>query len=310
MDIDLSETEKVYTVDGIHQGLRADGRSLMDFRPVIVEFDVLPNTHGSARVRVGGTDLLAAVKLSMRQVKDTTDFSNRVDFYVTCSAVASPNFAGKQGDECAHRVASMLRKAYRNDLIIPELNKLKLSNDRYFQTKVDILILKYDGNALDAASMAAKAALSDMKFVVPTMIARDGGKTVPQLPDKARSQVQGLDVATAPVIVTLNTVGDSIFVDADLHEEQCVGSVVHVGIIPQEDQPDKMETDDDEDCYITLLKNTRPQTFHQEKFNDLLGAGVEAAKELNRAIMQRIEEHRREPVKKSMMHPRLETFMR
>ena len=66
----------------------------MDFRPVIVEFGVMPNTHGSARVRVGKTDLIAAIKLKMRQVRDTKEFSNRVDFYVTCSAVANPQFAG------------------------------------------------------------------------------------------------------------------------------------------------------------------------------------------------------------------------
>ena len=68
----------------------------MDFRPIVVEFGVMPNTHGSSRVRIGETDLIAAIKLKMRQVKDTKDFNNRVDFYVTCSAVASPEFAGNK----------------------------------------------------------------------------------------------------------------------------------------------------------------------------------------------------------------------
>lgn len=67
------------------------------------------------------------------------------------------------------------------------------------------------------------------------MIARDRGKTVPQLPSNARSQIRKLDVSTAPVIITLNSVGDSIFVDANLEEEQCVGGVMHLGIIPSKE---------------------------------------------------------------------------
>jgi len=303
MDIDLSQSEKVFIVDGIHQGHRNDGRGLLDFRPTIVEFGVLPNAHGSARVQLGATDLVAAIKLKMRQVKDTKEFSNRVDFYVTCSAVASPNFAGKQGDECAERVGALLRKAYRNDLVIPELAQLKLSKDRYYQTRIDILILKYDGNAIDAASIAAKAALSDMKFVIPTMVARDGGKTIPQLPAKIQSQIRTLDVSTAPVIVTLNSVGDCFFVDATIHEEQCVGGVVHVGIIPPRDSDA-----DNGECYLALLKNTCPHLFHEEKFDKLLSDGIEAAKELNRALMKRISEYKQESERN--VEIRVNTFMR
>uniref|UniRef100_A0A914QP31 Ribosomal RNA-processing protein 42 n=1 Tax=Panagrolaimus davidi TaxID=227884 RepID=A0A914QP31_9BILA len=308
--VDISQAEKVYAVDGINQGLRNDGRELMDFRPIVVEFDVMPNTHGSARVRLGQTDLIAAIKLKMRQVTDTEDFSNRIDFYVTCSAVASPDFAGKHGDDCAQRIASLLRKAYRNDFILPELKKFKLSKDRYYQTKVDILILQYDGNAVDAASIAAKAALSDLKFIIPTMIARDKGKTVPQLPGKARSQIQTLDISNVPMIVTLNSFGDNIFLDATLEEEQCVGGVLHVGVIPlkEENYMNEIEMKEQaENCFITLLKNTKPNIFHEEKFDQVLSIGIEAAIELNRVLLNRIEEYKREPKKNA--EDRIESFM-
>jgi exosome complex component RRP42 len=308
--LEISQPEKVYAVDGFLQGLRNDGRSLMDFRPIVVEFGVMPNTHGSARVRIGETDLIAVIKLKMRQVKDTKDFNNRVDFYVTCSAVASPEFAGKHGDAYAQKLASLLRKAYRNDLVLPELEKLKLSKDRYYQTKIDILILQYDGNALDAASIAAKAALSDMKFIIPTMIPRDRGKTVPQLPAKARSQVRTIDITNVPIIVTLNTVGDSLFIDATLQEEVSVGGVLHVGIVPPNEDDFMVETEKQENidnCYVTLLKNTTPHIFHQEKFEQVLQTGIEAAIEINRALMHRIEEHHKEPKKNA--EERIETFM-
>ena len=47
------------------QEKRFDGRALLQFRPVSVECDVSNKAEGSARVRIGKTEVLAGVKLSM-----------------------------------------------------------------------------------------------------------------------------------------------------------------------------------------------------------------------------------------------------
>lgn len=53
-----------------------------------------------------------------------------------------------------------------------------------------------------------------------------------------------------------------------------------------------------DDCYLTLLKNTCPHMFHEEKFDQMLRDGILVAKELNRAIMKRISEHKQEVANK------------
>ncbi|KAK6114272.1 3' exoribonuclease family domain 1 protein [Brugia pahangi] len=89
MEVQLSEAEKVFIIHGAQEGLRADGRGPLDYRPIIVQTGVLATTNGSARVQIGSTDLLIGVKAELISV-DTTVYRNRLNFFVDCSANATP----------------------------------------------------------------------------------------------------------------------------------------------------------------------------------------------------------------------------
>lgn len=58
----MSEYEKSKVRLSTMCGVRTDARRSMDARPVTLEVAVLPDAFGSARVRIGKTDVLAAVK--------------------------------------------------------------------------------------------------------------------------------------------------------------------------------------------------------------------------------------------------------
>lgn len=58
-----SAGEVAYTVGGVGEGLRADGRGREDFRAPDLELGVIQQATGSARFRLGGTDVLVAVKV-------------------------------------------------------------------------------------------------------------------------------------------------------------------------------------------------------------------------------------------------------
>jgi exosome complex component RRP42 len=61
---DISLGELVYIVQGIEQDIRTDGRSRGDFRPLELETNVIAQADGSARLRLGPTDVLVGVKVS------------------------------------------------------------------------------------------------------------------------------------------------------------------------------------------------------------------------------------------------------
>jgi exosome complex component RRP42 len=53
--------------------LRADGRGLFAFRNIALETGVAPLANGSARLGLGGTEVLAAVKLEVDDVSRSDD---------------------------------------------------------------------------------------------------------------------------------------------------------------------------------------------------------------------------------------------
>ena len=76
----VSKSEKAFIQASLRapDALRADGRSLKDFRTVFLETGVAPLANGSARVNLGkaphegggGTEVIAAVKLEVEDVEN------------------------------------------------------------------------------------------------------------------------------------------------------------------------------------------------------------------------------------------------
>jgi exosome complex component RRP42 len=63
MAAEISDAERAYIAQGVAQGLRNDGRGCRDVRPLELELGVVAAANGSARLHVGGTDVMVAVKV-------------------------------------------------------------------------------------------------------------------------------------------------------------------------------------------------------------------------------------------------------
>lgn len=76
----LSKAEKSYIHSSLCSSppLRADGRSLFDFRTVLLETGVAPLANGSAKLNIGkqphegggGTEVVAATKLEVEDIEN------------------------------------------------------------------------------------------------------------------------------------------------------------------------------------------------------------------------------------------------
>jgi exosome complex component RRP42 len=66
-----SKSEKAYIQTSLLSDppLRADGRSLLDYRTLHVSMSVAASANGSAQVNLGGTEILAACKLEVKDVE-------------------------------------------------------------------------------------------------------------------------------------------------------------------------------------------------------------------------------------------------
>lgn len=58
----LSKSEKEFISRGIIEDLRADGRQRFDYRPVEISVNIISQSIGSARLKMGNGDYMVAIR--------------------------------------------------------------------------------------------------------------------------------------------------------------------------------------------------------------------------------------------------------
>ncbi|VDM13177.1 unnamed protein product [Wuchereria bancrofti] len=293
MEVQLSEAEKVFIIHGAQEGLRADGRGPLDYRPVIVQTGVLATTNGSARVQIGSTDLLIGVKAELISVESIAVYRNRLNFFVDCSANATPLFAGRGGDEFADELSAALDAAYDNNYVLPDLKKLILSPMHAWKLFVDIVLLQCDGNVIDAAGLGVKAALKDTEISKVIVRPADEGKYTIDLPDD--NTVWKLDTSRVPLFVSVNRLGTAKIVDNSLAEEACTRTSVWIAVAPQfvSDTSHNQSNQCAVKCdgsIITFMRQCGGGTLEIDSLvlEEMISIGLKAVHQLHEALDRRL----------------------
>ncbi|XP_059899977.1 exosome complex component RRP42 [Gadus macrocephalus] len=229
--VQLSEAEKVYVLHGIRDDLRVDGRSCEDYRHMEIETDVVSNTDGSAKVTLGHTAVLVGIKAEMGKPRPAQPAEGYMEFFVDCSANATPEFEGRGGEELGMELTNTLYRVFNNKRSV-DLASLCISpGEHCWLLYVDVLLLQCDGNLYDGISIAIKAALFNTK--IPKVLISEGedGGTEIELSDDPYDCVR-LSVDNVPCIVTLCKVGPRHVVDATLQEKACSVASLIMAVTP------------------------------------------------------------------------------
>ncbi|XP_045779105.1 exosome complex component RRP42 [Maniola jurtina] len=225
----LSQTEKVYIRHGVQDDYRSDGRSNIDYRPMELETDVVSHASGSARLRLANTDILVGVKTEIDVPKPDKPGLGKIDFFVDCSANATPEFEGRGGEQLANSISNMMQRAYQSSQAFDLKQLCIFEGKQCWKLYVDILILECGGNLCDAVSLAVKAALFNTRIPFVKAALMDGGNVDLQLSDDPYDS-KLLDVGSAPLLVTLCKIGDNCVVDPTAEEETCSAVSLIVGV--------------------------------------------------------------------------------
>lgn len=239
-----SAAERQYIVAGAAAGVRADGRSPLERRPVSLETGLLPSASGSARARVGGvTDVLVGVTATIGEPSLLHPNEGVVDISVECSSLASPDFTGRGADELNAELAMMLSRLYTAEAAGPLRRDLCLIPARKcWVLQIDTLVLDSGGSVCDAASLAVRAALRTTLLPTVRVIPGEADEDDDVEVDEGILSPL-LSASLAPVAVTLTFLGDervsahgrkrehdSYVADATSAEMACASMVVTVGV--------------------------------------------------------------------------------
>jgi exosome complex component RRP43 len=229
------------------EGARPDGRPLGRARPVSVARGVVTTADGSALAKVGRTTCLAAVKLEPSPPALDAPALGILDVSVEmppmCSAATRPGRPSEEAAHCTRRVAEALadaRVVALDDLCIAEATWV-------WRASLDVYVLDHDGAIVDAALIAAVAALRDC--VVPHVAVDERGKLVysgegattrggsriggveegGEDATASRSSARALKLgAVTPLALTIGQYRDALVVDPTASEEALMESVACV----------------------------------------------------------------------------------
>ncbi len=195
----------------VSSGKRLDGRGLTDYREIELEVGVIERAEGSARVRLGKTEVMVGIKIEVGQ--PFPDVPNEGVLTVNAELVplASPTFEPGPPNENAVELARVVDRGIRASKVI-ELEKLCIEpGKKVFIVFVDVYVLNYDGNLIDASAMAALAALLNTKMFKYEV---EGGEI------KVKPGYTPLPIRNYPIAVTFAKINDKLVVDPWLEEEQ------------------------------------------------------------------------------------------
>jgi len=172
---------------------------------------IIERAEGSARVRLGKTEVMAGIKIEIGQPFPDVPNEGVLTVNVELVPLASPTFEPGPPDENAVELARIVDRGIRESKAI-ELEKLCVEpGKKVFIVFVDVYVLNHDGNLIDASAMAALAALLNTKMF---NYEREGGEI------KIKPGYTPLPIRNHPIAVTFAKINDKLILDPWLEEEQ------------------------------------------------------------------------------------------
>lgn len=191
---------------------RMDGRKLDEQREIVVEQGVSKNADGSAKVKIGDTEVIAGVKFNLSTPYPDTLDEGVLSVSAEFLPIASPEFEAGPPTEKAIELARVVDRGIRESKAI-DLKKLCIKKgEKVWMLFLDIIIMNYDGNLIDAAGIAGIAALLDTKM---PKLNKDGIINRDEYAEK-------LKIREIPIPVTVRKANDTHVLDTNALEEEAI----------------------------------------------------------------------------------------
>ena len=249
--------KKDYLVKLAKEGKRADSRKFDEFRNIEIETGIISKAEGSARVKIGNTQVIAGIKLDVGEPYPDSPDSGVMTTAAELIPLASPDFESGPPREDAIELARVVDRGIRESKAI-DLDKLCIEpGEKVWIIFIDIHIIDYDGNLFDAASLASLAAL--MTTVVPAE-RFEIGENFP------------LPIKEPPISCTSVKFSDIVVMDPSLNEEQIAEARLTVA------------TDQNND--IRAMQKGLNGSFTKDEIKKVINASIDNGKKIQEQLLK------------------------
>jgi exosome complex component RRP42 len=273
MKMEISNLTKKRIQEFLDKDKRFDTRGLQDFRDISIETGISKNAEGSARVKMGDTEVIAGVKIDVSEPYTDSEDEGVLITIVELLPLSSPKFESGPPRINAIELARIVDRGIRESGFI-DFKKLCIKNgEKVFAIFLDIYSINDAGNLIDACCLAAVSALLSArmpKYDDKMEVIKYGELTSKPLPLTNK----------VPVTITFYKVGSNILIDAVREEEDSSDARLSVSLTK------------DKQILINALQKGEPETFTEQEVEKMIGMAIEKFKEIRKKI-EKIEEKRK-----------------
>lgn len=209
-----------YIISLVEQGKRLDGRKFDQHREISVETYISKNSEGSARCKIGDTEVLVGVKMDVGTPYSDSPDEGSIIVTTELSPIASPDFElGPPGVE-ATEIARIVDRGIRESKAVDFKKLCITSGEKCWIFFIDIYPINDDGNLIDASALGALAALKNTRFAK-----LENNKVVfGDFTDKK------VELEKTPITFTFVKIKNSILLDPHTREEKAAGARLSIAV--------------------------------------------------------------------------------
>ncbi|KAM3228438.1 hypothetical protein ACQJBY_059850 [Aegilops geniculata] len=212
--------EREFIEQALQSDLRVDGRRPFDFRKLKIAFG---REDGSAEVELGETRVMGYVTAQLVQPYKDRPNEGTLAIFTEFSPMADPAFEPGRPGEAAIELGRVIDRGLRESRAVDMESLCVVAGKHVWSVRVDLHILDNEGNLIDAANIAALAALSTFRRPECT-VGGDDGQQVTVHDSEVRDPLP-LTIHHLPIAVTFAYFGDGniMVIDPTYKEEAVMG---------------------------------------------------------------------------------------
>ncbi len=248
-----------YMIKLLEVGERVDGRKMDEFREIKVETGLIENAEGSARVKIGKTDVIVGIKIGIGVPFPDMPNMGVLKTGAEFTPIADPDFQSGPPGENSIELARIVDRGIRESDSI-DLEKLCLKEkEKVWEVFVDVHIINNDGNLIDASALAAVAALKTVKM--PNI---ENDKIIRE------KMVKKLPILHEPVTITIGKIAGSFILDPNKEEEEVLEAKLTIAVM--------------EDGKICAMQKSGTHGLTSEDMDTIIDLAVKKSKELRKFL--------------------------
>lgn len=261
----ISKIERDYIISNLKKEERIDDRELWEYRQFQLNSDIISSAEGSADVSLGDTRIITGLKYEVGEPFPDLPNEGVCTVMAELLPLASPLFERGPPDEQSIELARVVDRGIRHADCVQTKKLCIKENKAVYILFVDMYVINYAGNLIDAGGVSALATLIS-SHIPEGKWNEEKGET-----EWTGKYLTGETIVNElPLVLTYGKIDDIIFLDPSLPEELVCDGKVSISV-----------TEDK----ITSIQKSGATTFSIDEIkilgNKSLEIGQKLRKELN-----------------------------